>query len=293
MLEIDKLGFAQRQRLTYIESVAYWEGAVDRPRISTVFGVTENHVTKDFRLYKNTFPNNLRYDERSRVYRPTKNFKPRIGTGSAEEYLSILRTYAEHENSAVLSRVGTTLPIYAMPQAKGTVEKDVLNAITRAISGHRGLEIAYQSMTSAETSTRRIWPHALLFNGMRWHVRTYDGNRNIFIDLVLQRILSVAPLGSNEQAPLGTEEDAKWNTFVEIDVVPNPTLTAGQEDVVAREFGMIKRDNGWVWPVRIRECLAGYFIVLYRLDIKDDRRSVISLRDPADAHRYLRSSDAA
>ena len=95
--DVDKLRFAQRQRLTFIESVAFWEGRVDRPRVSGAFNVSENHVTKDFRLYKDAFPGNLQYDETARAYRPTRKFKPRIGKGSAEEYLSLLRAQAGGE----------------------------------------------------------------------------------------------------------------------------------------------------------------------------------------------------
>ena len=105
--DVDKLRFAQRQRLTFIESVAFWEGRVDRPRVSSAFNVSENHVTKDFRLYKDAFPGNLQYDETARAYRPTRKFKPRIGKGSAEEYLALLRAHLNPSGIVALNTTGS------------------------------------------------------------------------------------------------------------------------------------------------------------------------------------------
>lgn len=273
---INTIGFSQRQRLTFIESVAYWEGAVDRPRVSGAFNVSENHVTKDFRLYKDAFPGNLQYDESSRVYRPSQKFKPKIGKGSVEEYLSLLRTFAESEN-AVVPMPGSMVSADAVPWPKGKLEASVLNAITRAISSQTGLEIRYQSLNNDKPSTRRIWPHALVFSGTRWHARTYDEARAGFIDLVLQRILSAKALSVT--APLSVSDDAEWKKHVTIEVTPNNTFTPSQAAVIAQEFGMSLSGRQWTWKVRLRQCLVGYFIYLYRLDLANDPQRLIELRD--------------
>ncbi|MDE2428076.1 MAG: WYL domain-containing protein [Burkholderiales bacterium] len=290
-IDIEKLRFAQKQRLTYLESVAYWEGAIDRPRISSVFDVSENHVTKDFRLYKESFPGNIRYDEISRVYRPTKRFKPRIGTGTAEEYLSILRTYAERENSTTIPDQNPTIPVYALSRPQGTVDKEILNAITRSISSRRALEINYQSMTRASANTKIVWPHALLFSGTRWHARAYDEDRAQYIDLVLQRVLT-AKSADNKKLPFEAHDD-QWEHFVDVDVIPKPTLTANQAAVVAREFGMVKEGNKWIWRASMRECMVGYFIVHHRLDVENDERRLIALRDHSLIAKHLPPSDFA
>lgn len=281
---INTIGFSQRQRLTFIESVAYWEGAVDRPRVSGAFNVSENHVTKDFRLYKEAFPGNLQYDESSRVYRPSRKFKPKIGKGSVEEYLSLLRTFAESENAAMVPMPGSMVSADAVPRPRGKLEASVLNAITRAISSQTGLEIRYQSLNSDQPSTRRIWPHALVFSGTRWHARTYDEARAGFIDMVLQRILSAKALSAT--APLSVCDDAEWQQFVTIEVIPNSTFTPSQAAVIAQEFGMSLSGRQWTWKVRLRQCLAGYFIYLYRLDLANDSQRLIELRDKAVIDRY-------
>lgn len=289
LLNAEKICFAQRQRLTYLESVAYWEGAVDRPRISAAFGVSENHVTKDFRFYKETYPGNLQYDETSRVYRPTQKFKPKIAVGSANEYLAILRSYAERASFDVIAEPETPLAVYAFPQPVGGIDKGILNAITRAISSKDGLEISYQSMRRGEQHTKKIWPHALAFSGHRWHTRVYDAEHGKFIDLVLHRILSAKTI--NESAPTTALDDREWNTVVEIDVLPSAELNENQSEVVAKEFGMIKIDDGkWCWRAKMRECLVPYFIVFNRLDLEKDSRRLIMLRDNTLTSKYLTNS---
>ena len=284
-MDVEKLGFAQRQRLTYIESVAYWEGRVDRPRVVGEFNVSENHVTKDFRLYKDAFPGNIQYDETSRAYRPSPKFKPRIGRGSAEEYLSLLRAQAERRDGSLLPAMASAVVSDAVPPPRGKLEAAVLNAITRAISSGTGLAIRYQSKSRPEPAARRVWPHALLFSGTRWHARAYDEERKGFIDLVLQRILKAKPV--DEAVPIESAQDAGWSNWVTLDVIPRRSLSAGQAEVVAREFGMVPAGRGWVWSVRLRECLAGYFIYLHRLDVVDDPKRLIELKDLGLAKKYL------
>lgn len=50
---------------------------------------------------------------------------------------------------------------------------------------------------------------------------------------------------------------------------------------------MTQAGRGWVWNVRVRECLAGYFIYLHRLDVQVDPRRLIELRDFSLVARYL------
>jgi hypothetical protein len=283
--QIDRISFAQKQRLSFIEAVAYWEGTVDRARVSETFQISENHVTKDFRLYKEAFPGNLQYDESYRTYRPSKHFKPHIGKGSAEEYLSLLRMHVEQSHAVTLPLPIGVVAADAPAQPKGQLKPEILNSITRAISSGNGLAISYQSMNSDEPRARKIWPHALVFGGTRWHARAYDEERGGYLDLVLQRVLSAKPL--TKKTLLVDQRDREWETTVTIEVIPQKTLTATQAEVVAHEFGMTKKNSQWVWEVRMRECLAGYFIYQYRLDVREDMGRRIELKDPAIAKKYL------
>lgn len=285
--DVEKIRFAQRQRLTYIESVAYWEGRVDRPRVCSAFNISENHVTKDFRLYKDAFPGNIRYDETQRAYLATPKFKPRIGKGSAEEYLSLLRSHAELGDGGLLAEAGSVV-VGAVPTVRSRLPPTTLNAVTRAISAKTGLAITYQSRNLETSAERRVWPHALVFSATRWHTRAWDESRSAYIDLVLQRIQSASPIKKLLPSS-ASARDIEWETFVEIEVIPSRHLSPGQAAVIAQEFGMAPAGKGWIWKARMRECLAGYFIYLHRLELAADPHRLIELKDASIAARYLTS----
>lgn len=253
-----EVAFSQRQRLQFIESIAFWEGAIDRPRVARVFGVSENHVTKDFTLYRKRFPENLDYDLSRRSYQPGKKFRQRFSSGSAEEYLALLRASQEGLGAATVPTIGDGVKAELIPSPVGRVDPSVLKEITRALHRGTGLRITYQSLQSEEASKRVVWPHALVFAGARWHVRVFDSKYKDFIDLVLQRIMSIEP--TNTLAVRSAEDDGEWNRRVTVTLIPRPDLPVSQQEVIAREFGMERVDGSWCWRSEIRDCLIPYFL---------------------------------
>ena len=63
----------------------------------------------------------------------------------------------------------------------------VLAVLTRAIYHKKVVKIQYRSIQSG-LSEREIVPFVLVDNGLRWHVRAFDRNRQAFIDFVVTRI---------------------------------------------------------------------------------------------------------
>jgi len=286
---IGKLNYAQRQRLQFIESVAYWEGLVGRPRVSDVFNVSENHITRDFTLYRKTFPGNLDYDVSVRAYRPGKGFRPRIGSGSPEEYLSLLRAYLETRSVAVLPSIGHGVGAVCLPPPTAPLDKSVLREITRALHQKHGVKIHYQSLTSSEAAVREIWPHALVFAGVRWHVRAFDTKRESFTDFVLPRMLSAAAIDT--PCPVSAETDHDWKETIDVDVTPVSMLNADQQAVIAKEYGMALIDGKWIWRVPLKRCLVPYFLKWLRLDLPENKSYPVMLVD-AELPRMFRFGDA-
>ncbi len=255
---LPEVAFSQRQRLQFIESIAFWEGSIDRPRVARVFGVSENHITKDFGLYRERFPGNLDYDLSKRSYRPGKKFKQRFSSGSAEEYLALLRASHEGIASTLVSTIGEGVLAELLPIPMGKVNAAVLKEITRALHCGMGVRVVYQSLQTLDTTQREVWPHALVFAGSRWHVRVFDSRYEDFIDLVLQRILGIQP--TLNPAPKSAALDEKWNRRMTVSIQPRPELPPLQQEVIALEFGMEKIENEWRWVGKIRECLVPYFL---------------------------------
>jgi predicted DNA-binding transcriptional regulator YafY len=277
---------ARRQRLRFIESVVCWEGAVKRQRVCDALHVTPNHLTRDFTLYKAAHPANLVYDLSHRCYRPGPNFKPALATGSPEEYLALLRLHAETRDREGEEWVDADLPglpgpsaADVVPMPTGAVDRATLQALTRAIAAESGLTVTYQSMRTRGPSARTLWPHALAFTGYRWFVRAYDSKNERFGDFVLPRVAHAKAIDKvirpNEAEP---EADHDWHTRLTIDVVPAARLSDAQAEVVAREYGMRRRQGQWMWQPSVRTSMAQYFLLFHRLDATgpNDR---ITLRD--------------
>lgn len=287
-MSLDKVTHAQKQRLQFIETVAYWEGMVGRPNVSNIFDVSENHITRDFALYRKSFPGNLDYDVTARAYRPSKNFSPKLGAGSPEEYLALLRAYLDTKSTAVLPSIGHGVEAACLPPSSAPLDKHVLREITRALRQQKGVLIRYQSLTSPAPAAREVWPHALVFAGVRWHIRAYDHKRGIFIDLVLHRVLSAKPV--DRPSPFSIAEDIDWQRTVDIDILPASRLNTSQRAVIAKEYGMVEIDGTWTWRVSLKRCLVPYFLRWLRLDLGAEHSYPIELKDP-DLSRRFRFGD--
>lgn len=283
MIAIEKLSYAQRQRLQFIESVAYWEGGIDRPRVTKVFSVTQNHVTKDFRLYRQAFPGNLDYVLSERIYRPSASFQPKLASGRPDEYLSLLRSSAECQSTALMPVMGEGVSSVTLPVPIGQIEPDVLFAVTRAIKRRLCLRLKYQGLRVDTPAIRTIWPHGLVFAGFRWHVRAYDEKSESYEDLVLSRILSATQCDNTHVTELPV--DAAWNEEITIEIIPSAHLNQIQQEVIATEYSMTKR-NGWVWSVSLKQCLIPYFFRVHRFDLGPAESYPVELRDQSLVEKF-------
>jgi len=293
---MNSLSYAQRQRLRFFEARLLWEGQVNRQDVCSHFGVTANHFTREVRSYRQYFPDNVVYDVSARAYRPTDEFQAGFATSRPEEYLALLRVYTSSPSSALMAELGATVTSEVLPEPEAVVDKDVLRGILAAIHNTYGCEVRYQSFSSAGTKKRSVWPHALVWADIGWYVRVYDKPRNRYINLALSRISSV--MLTDQQKPEDAGDDLSWLETEIVEVIPNPDLSPSQKRVIAKEYGMKKRADGYVWRVALRRCLIPYFLYRHRLD--EDRRKQtrlgfpiqrIVVRDPMIIKRYAFPSD--
>lgn len=293
---LEGLNYAQRQRLRFFEAKLLWEGRVTREDVRGQFGVTKNHFTRDVRDYHDFYPNNFEYNAWMRGYQPKTKFTAVFATGEPDEYLALLRLYATLPLAPVMAELGALVPT-AMPlEPAGKINQQVLSTLLRAIHRKSGVAISYQSFSQEEPSTRTIWPHALIWSGERWYARAFDNRRTAYIDLALQRILTVKP--TTDTLPDEAGEDAEWNSSEWVEVIPNPQLSKPQQRVVAGEYGMEQGNRGYVWRVQLRRCLIPYFLQRHRLDDTrppKTRSGVptqrIVVKDPAIVKKYAFPGD--
>lgn len=266
---LSSIPLARQQRWRFLETALIWEGTVNRKRIADAFNLAMNHVSKDFSAYQDLFPQNLHYNNRIKAYLPSPEFKPAFATGNPTEYLNLQKAYAETSSVTLQPTVDVgSVDLAVIPQPMKPVKKPVLQVVLQAIRGRCALTMSYDTLSAAGARTRRVWPHAMGYDGHRWHMRALDESRKEFRDFVLGRVrecfLDPSPF------PGSVEDDHLWNELVIAEIVPNPQFGVHAQRVIAADYGMDANEAGWVWTIEIRAAMFPYLAALYRLDIATD-----------------------
>jgi len=248
------------RRLEFIDFRLYWEGRVNRADLVEYFGVSVPQASADLARYQQTAPGNLSYDKSAKMYVVGPNYRPTFFSPSADAFLAELRLFS----SGILSPEHTSLsqrPAFSvMPILRRRLEPDVLRRILHAMRAHQALEVRYQSMSRAEPSWRWISPHALGFDGFRWHLRAWCHERADFRDFVIARVLA---LRGTQKSEVDFTTDRGWHQEVTLKIGPHPKLTGGAKEAIELDYGMI---NGAV-ELKTRACLSTYVERFLGLDL--------------------------
>ena len=266
--------WATRQRLQYIEIVAYYSGLVSRSDVAKAFGISDAAATKDLKLYNDLAPGNLIYSHSVFGFVPGDAFREVFADLSPAAVLPIIAAnlavasgpYAE-ESIYGLSMASLPLPT-RLPSAS------ILAQITRAICGRKKLQVSYSSLSdrdnpeSTNRSQRILEPHALVNTGLRWHVRAYSEASYDFRDFVLSRFTDA--IGLNEQAESNVEFDDDWVEIVCLKLGPHADLDAPKRESLLLDYAA----NDGVIEISVRRALIGY--VLQRLNVDTTRNHAMN-----------------
>jgi hypothetical protein len=252
------------QRLEFIEFRLFWDGTLNRADIVDRFGVSAAQASADLALYKQLASNNLEYDPSQKRFVANSRFTPRVFQPNADRYLVQLKAIGDEVIAVSDTNIGALPAIDAMPIPHRRVDPNILRGLLLAIRWQRGLNVFYHSMNSKRPlpEWRDITPHALGFDGLRWHVRAYCHLEARFKDFVLSRILD---LGAEVEPGKSANEDVQWKEVFEVVLVPNPKLAERQRETVARDYAMT---DGCL-RIPVRRALLYYFNKRLRLDVAD------------------------
>lgn len=227
--------WGQDRRLEFIDFRLQWDGRLNRSDLTDFFGISVPQASLDIAKYQELRPGNMEYDRSSRVYVTTATFSPVFPVSHPSRYLNELLAVATGVLPRDATFVGWWPPIGIAPMPSHTLDVDVLTALLRAIRDRKGLRISYQSMSVPGPQSRIMTPHALAFDGSRWHVRAFCHVKARFRDFVVTRILDVE---GEEPAGAGEEDDIEWQTEVTLILAPNPKLGETHARVVELDYGM-------------------------------------------------------
>lgn len=262
----------QRERLAFLELRAFFTGELRRGDIEARFGIKPAAASRDLSLYREIAPSNLDYDQTSRCYRPSADFKP------------VHEFHSERVLAWLLQGFGDGLDLGLKPatpcEGPGQLVKPdmaVLGAVTRSMCAKKALRVSYLSLASG-AKKREIVPVALADNGLRWHVRGYDRERQRFSDFVLTRIAKAQEMDGEVAESELLPADEQWARMVDMELVPHPAIK--QPNAIEADYGL---EDG-VLKIKARAALAGYVLRRWSVDSSPDHRL-----DPSLHHLWLRN----
>ena len=247
-------------RLQFIEWRLFWEGHINRSDLEERFGVSTPQASVDLRHYKELAGANIEYNATQKRYVASKNMRPQFLRVSANHLLLQLRALANEVLRLDDLWFSEKPAADVAPEIGRDVRTEVLRRMLDAIRSRRALSVRYQSLTSSRW--RDIAPHAIAFDGHRWHARAWCCERQEFRDFVLTRI---ERLGKLKPVTFDPEHDLEWSRTTKLRLCPHPDLTEEQSQAIQRDYDM--REG--VREIEIRLSLAYYFIKRMNLDLDD------------------------
>ena len=269
--------WGQNRRLHFIDARLQYDGRINRADLMGFFDISLPQASADLKLYQDLAPQNLLYDPRQRMYLADPRFEPAFTRSEATRYLNELQRLARGIIEPDESFIGfqPETGVVATPVRKiGAFEVAIL---VRAIRDEVALRVRYQSMEEVGPREFDLTPHAMGFDGLRWHVRAWCHSRARFRDFAIGRL----PVLAEAQAPkIDAATDEGWNTQVVVLLVPHPGLSRAQRECVMRDYDM---KNGKA-ELTCRKAML--FYTLRHLNLQDLEPG----KNPAQQHVVVQNS---
>lgn len=248
-------------RYRLIEIVVLWEGRLTTNHLCHSFGIARQQASKDINAYlRDVAPGNLIYDGKLKGYKPAPDFSPKLTSGLADEYLHALASIKDFAHTFSQLDLGFAHTEMLTPPLR-QVNPDILRALVQAARDGRKIDMGYVSLTSPDEESRIIAPHTLVCTPLRWHVRAYCEKNREYRDFVLSRFRGIN--GIEGDADMTKEQDERWNTKIDIVLVPDSRLTDYQKAIIAEDYNMA----GGKRVISVRSALVPYAVQALNLDL--------------------------
>ncbi len=261
---LNEMKWATRQRMQFIEVMAYFCGVVTRSDIAKAFAISDAAATKDLKLYSDIAPENLQYKHSVFGFVPTNAFSPAFTDLSPATVLPLLEANQTVSGSPNPDESVFEIPTTNLQLPNRLPTKEVLCQITRAIYGHKQLKVNYRSLSDKQNSSRVIEPHSLVNTGFRWHVRAYNQDTFDFRDFVLSRFEEANCLSIDAESRASYDED--WTEMITLKLSPHPKLDDKQQTSLLIDYNA----NDDVIEVKLRRALIGYLLRQLSVDTSID-----------------------
>ena len=247
--------WAGRERLAFIERVAWWRGVVNRGDLRKVFGISAAQASADLQGYQEQNPTALAYNVRTKRYEARPEMICALHSPRLEEAVGMfLGIPVPLPQMAVDSNARVAIFVPPVRQADAAVERRIFLAVDQG----KQLVITYWSVSSGRGKQRQIAPQGLGHDGYRWHVRAWCFENSDFRDFVLSRIEKA----EWPEVPFTTPtKDEAWEREVTVVVRANSELDEERRKTIERDYGM----KAGKLQVRMREAMREYYLAHLRV----------------------------
>ncbi len=253
--QLDDISYAQRQRLAYIDFSLLFQGHISRIEVINRFEMGLSAASRDFNLYKEHCPKNLTYDNATKRYFQTKDFKPLFKHDPRKTLAKLANQISDGFDA-----VGDIdFPVDA-PSQLNVPDIFIVAKLVQAVLNNKAVSVIYTSLSSG-SKARELVPHSIVDNGLRWHIRAFDRKTNSFRDFVLTRISKVTILDQEPERHENKMEDHQWLRMMPLQLVPHPK-NVKHPTAIELDYGM---DKGML-EINIRAAMAGYLLRRWNVD---------------------------
>ena len=252
--------WAVRERLLFIERLAWWKGVVNRGDVRDVFGISAAQASADLLGYQEMNSTALAYNVRAKRYETGEGMVCVMHEPRIEEAVSIfMGVGVPRVGLGGRPKIAATVDFFEplVREADAGVQRRVFLALDQG----RRLRVKYWSVKSSRGSEREIAPHSLGHDGYRWHVRAWCFENGDYRDFVLSRIEGAGWPGDLFTAPI---VDGEWERMETVILQPHSGLDEDQRKTIIRDYGM----KGGVLKVKIRAAMKEYFLAHWRVPVE-------------------------
>ena len=249
--------------------------------LTEYFGISVPQASLDIAKYTELAPNNLTYDRSSKTYTAAPSFRPLYQRSSAQRYLAEL----------LATKMGwlSQLPALSDPRRRQigllpwrTIDEQTVELVVRAIRQQEAIRVSYQSMTSLNESIRLLSPHALGYDGFRWHARVLPQAP------AFQRFRPRSNPSHRwyRAEPSGLQSGYALAYCADTDPAPHPDLPAAKKRVLELDYGM---EDGQV-KLPCRQAFLYYTLRrlgLHTKEAPDPLAQQIALKNRDDIQPYI------
>lgn len=244
-------------RFDFIESVVWWEGQINATHLANKFQLSRQAASSVLQLYREKFPRYLRYNQSNRAFIATADFYHLAQLAPFSNYLALT---TEPPQKSLNSQQNSNVFVFEVEAPLRNINPIQVQPILRAIREKLAIDIGYISLSSPDYLDRIIQPHALIFDGLRWHVRAYCNKNEQFRDFTLSRFNGEATFEG--KATHLAEHDEKWQIMVDVVIEADPRFNDQQKRIIEQDFQM---ENGQK-TITTRAALVNYLLRRLHID---------------------------